>query len=63
MTNHDGTMTRLPGLAGVSDDDLEEPVDRVEFDFDLDFASDRSRRDFLRILAVAVAAAVPGGAP
>src|SRR5215470_16469057 len=36
MTDHKGSITRLPGHSGVGDDDLEEPVERVEFDFDLD---------------------------
>ena len=58
MTDHNGRITQLPGLSGVSDDDLEEPVERVEFDFDLDPGGDRSRREFLQILGAGLLIAV-----
>jgi isoquinoline 1-oxidoreductase len=51
-------ITQLPGLLGSSDDDLEEPVERVEFDFDLDLEDDRSRREFLQILGAGLLIAV-----
>ena len=58
MTDHKGRITQLPGLSGVSDDDLEEPVERVEFDFDLDPGGDRSRREFVQILGAGLLIAV-----
>jgi len=62
MTNHKGRITRLPGLSDVSDDDVEEPVDRVEFDFDLDPGSEHSRREFLQILGAGLLIAVTADA-
>ena len=62
MTDYKGRITRLPGLSGVSDDDVEEPVDRVEFDFDLDPGGDRSRREFFQILGAGLLIAVTADA-
>ena len=62
MTDDKDLFTQMPGLSGAIDDDVEEPVELVEFDFDLDPGGDRSRREFLQILGAGLLIAVTADA-